>query len=51
MTYHNPTGEKNVYDRFGYGLQIICNNTQGKVSGSTDADTINADKKVKNQQR
>ena len=42
-------GEENMYVQFGYGPLKIFNNTRGQVSGSMNADSINANKQAKNQ--
>ena len=41
MTFYKPEGEANMYVRFGYVPLAIFNNTQGEVSRSMNADTIN----------
>ena len=51
MTFHRTVGETNMYVWFGYIPQTICNNTQGQVSGSMNADQINVNKHVKSQRR
>ena len=51
MTFHKPMGEANMYVQFGYGAHKIYNHTQGKVSVSMNADTMNANKQVKNKRR
>ena len=42
-TLLKPAGKANQYVRSGYGLKIICNNTQGqlRVSMTISADKIN----------
>ena len=50
-TPHKTVGEANLYVHFGYGPQTIHNNTQRQVSGSMNADPINANKQVNNKQR
>ena len=39
-----PEGWENSYVWFGYGLETISNQNWGQVSGSMNANTINADK-------
>ena len=39
--FHKPEGEENLYVQFGYVPLKICKHTQGKVSGSMNADPIN----------
>ena len=50
-TFHRPVGEANPYIQIVYGPQTICNHTQRQFSGLKKADTINANKQVKNQWR
>ena len=45
------TKVENTYFRFGYGPHKTCEYTQGQVSISMNADTINEKKQVYNQQR
>ena len=40
-TLLKPVGQANPYVRFGYGPQKMFYNTQGQLSGSINADTIN----------
>ena len=40
-TFHKPAGKENPYVWFGYGPLTICYHTQGKVSGSMNANPIN----------
>ena len=49
MTFLKPMGRENLYLRFGYSPQTICNHTQRQVPGSMNNDTINGNKQVNNQ--
>ena len=40
-TFHKPAGEENLFVRFQYVPQKICNHIQGKISGSINADLVN----------
>ena len=46
----NPVGEANTYVRSGYSPQKSLYPTQGQVSGSTNANLMNKNKHVNNQQ-
>ena len=39
-TFHKPTGEENLYVRFGYGLYKIFWYALGQVSGSINSDPV-----------
>ena len=43
---HKPTGEENLYVRFGYIPQTIFNHTPGQVSLIINDDSINSNKQV-----
>ena len=45
-TFQKPTGGTNPYVRFGYTSRKVCNHIWGKVSGSMNSDTNNANKQV-----
>ena len=50
-TFHKPVGGENLYVRIGYLPLKFFNHTRGKVSGSMNAEPINAKKQVNNQQQ
>ena len=50
-TFHKPTGEANTYVYFRYSPLIIFNHAQVQVPGSMNADPINSNRSVGNEQR